>query len=206
MREIRLYGHLREFGNSFMLNVRSPREAVHALCCMIPGFRKRLLQDDQSLYQVLVDDRAVLMHHLELPIGGKEIIKIVPVITGAGGSKAMSFIGIVVGIILIVFSGPIGGAIGGAFNAGTAATAAITSAVSSLGWSLAITGVSQLLFAPPKAKTADSKESPENMPSYAFNGPVNTLQQGNPVPVLYGKLRVGSQVISGGLFAEAMYV
>lgn len=45
-------------------------------------------------------------------------------------------------------------------------------------------------------------ESPDNKPSYAFGGPVNTIAQGNPVPILYGKRRSGGNIISAGIFAE----
>lgn len=65
-----------------------------------------------------------------------------------------------------------------------------------MGMSLALGGVAQLLA--PKVK-AESKEAVENKPSYIFNGAVNTVAQGNPVPILYGRMRVGSQVVSAGI-------
>jgi hypothetical protein len=59
-------------------------------------------------------------------------------------------------------------------------------------------GVVQLLT--PLPKGLHSKDSAGNMPSYSFNGPVNTQAQGNPVPLLYGgPLKVGSAVISAGI-------
>jgi len=45
----------------------------------------------------------------------------------------------------------------------------------------------------------DSGESVANKPSYLFNGARNTMTQGNPVPVGFGELGVGSQVISAGI-------
>jgi predicted phage tail protein len=36
-------------------------------------------------------------------------------------------------------------------------------------------------------------ERPENKPSFLFDGPVNTITQGHPVPVGYGKAFVGSR-------------
>ena len=35
-----------------------------------------------------------------------------------------------------------------------------------------------------------------------FNGPVNTTAQGNPVPVIYGEMIVGSATISAGIYSE----
>ncbi|MEK7492166.1 MAG: tail assembly protein, partial [Pseudomonadota bacterium] len=68
------------------------------------------------------------------------------------------------------------------------------------GASMALGGVVQMLS--PQAKGLSTKDSPNNGASYNFNGPVNTTAQGNPVPILYGRMIVGSAVLSGGIFAE----
>ena len=47
-----------------------------------------------------------------------------------------------------------------------------------------------------------AKDGPNNGASYNFNGPVNTTAQGNPVPLLYGELFVGSSTISAGIYSE----
>ena len=74
------------------------------------------------------------------------------------------------------------------------------SAVASLGTALMLGGVMQLLS--PQQKGLSAKDSPDNGASYNFNGPVNTTAQGNPVPLLYGELIVGSAVISAGIYSE----
>ena len=74
------------------------------------------------------------------------------------------------------------------------------SAVASLGTALMLGGVMQLLS--PQQKGLSAKDSPDNGASYHFNGPVNTTAQGNPVPLLYGELIVGSAVISAGIYSE----
>lgn len=43
MRTIKLYGKLRKFGREFKLAVSTPAEAIKALCVMVPGFEKFLL-------------------------------------------------------------------------------------------------------------------------------------------------------------------
>ena len=60
-----------------------------------------------------------------------------------------------------------------------------------------------MLFAPHMTDQTQD-QSPNNLPSYAFDGAVNTTRQGNPVPICYGSMIVGSQVISAGLFSEAI--
>jgi predicted phage tail protein len=67
----------------------------------------------------------------------------------------------------------------------------------SVGTSMILGGVAQMIA--PTAKAQDPSERPENQPSYVFNGAVNTTAQGHPVPVGYGRLIVGSAVISAGI-------
>ena len=71
-----------------------------------------------------------------------------------------------------------------------------------LGLSMALGGISQMLAGNPA--TPGPANAVTNLPSYAFNGAVNTAAQGNPVPICYGRLRVGSQVISTGLEATSL--
>jgi hypothetical protein len=46
------------------------------------------------------------------------------------------------------------------------------------------------------------KESADNKASYAFGGVTNTASQGYPVPLLYGKRRIGGAIISAGIYVE----
>ena len=59
--------------------------------------------------------------------------------------------------------------------------------------------IMQALFKPPKPK--EQKETK----SYLFSGPVNTAAQGIPIPIGYGRLRVGSTVISASLRNQQLY-
>jgi predicted phage tail protein len=70
-----------------------------------------------------------------------------------------------------------------------------------VGFALALGGVAQMLAPQPKMDAgAGSQEA--NSPSYTFNGAVNTTAQGHPVPVGYGRLIIGSAVISAGVQVE----
>lgn len=72
------------------------------------------------------------------------------------------------------------------------ATAGLTGAgkvVAMMGANLAITGLQQMM-APDPSTDADQEES------YLFNGAEQNIIEGDPVPVLYGRLRVPGQVIS----------
>jgi predicted phage tail protein len=178
-----LYGHLaQQFGKTHLLDINSPAEAIRALCANYKTFRQSLILDGQAAYRVLVgnQDRA---DSVALPCGESKTIKIIPVIAGSSGIGK-----IFLGAALIAASFYLPGA--------GAAGLSISSVASSVGVSMLLGGISSLLFAPPKPQ--GSSERPENKPSYNFNGPINTTQQGNCVPICYGRLRVGSQVISAG--------
>ena len=83
-------------------------------------------------------------------------------------------------------------------QAGATATAAMFAgtAMVEVGKAMVVSGVIQLLTPVP--------EDIEQTDNYAFNGPVNTIKQGVPVPLCYGQLLVGSSVISSGI-SEGAY-
>jgi len=187
MKTILLYGFLGErFGKVHQYAVNSPAEAIRALSATINGFKQALIEGEH--YRVVVGGRATLdIGQTINPISDRESIRIVPVVAGSGGLGK-----VLLGAALIAASFYLPGSaafLGTTFN--------VASMASSVGFSLVLGGVSQMLFAPPKApKTA---EAPESRLSFIFNGAVNTSRQGNCVPVCYGRMIVGSQVISAGL-------
>lgn len=184
-----LYGELgAKFGKVHRYAAKSAAECVRALCATIPGFREYFAP---NYYRVLRGGKEVLdVERANMPQSQHESIRIIPVVTGAKSG----FFGAILGIALIFIAPHLGLAATGMFSAAT---------VASIGWSLAIGGISQMLFSQdvPEAKAA-SYEPANNRPSYSFSGAVNTVQQGNPVPICYGRLIVGSQVISASLRAQ----
>lgn len=51
----------------------------------------------------------------------------------------------------------------------------------------------------PTVKSYTSRNPPDQRTSYLFDGAVNTVAQGGPVPIIYGRMRVGSVVVSAGI-------
>ena len=88
------------------------------------------------------------------------------------------------------------GAVGTGFLSASASVA-----IGSIGVSLALGGISQLLTPTPKiSQGADSTSDPRK--SYSFSGIQNVSRQGVPVPVIYGEVFTGSIVISAGINTE----
>lgn len=80
--------------------------------------------------------------------------------------------------------------------AGTTAGLAMSGA-SYLGMGLLLGGASLLLA--PDVPSGDNAEQAEN---YLFSGPINTVKQGQPIPLVYGRMVTGSKTIMGSLFTE----
>jgi predicted phage tail protein len=72
--------------------------------------------------------------------------------------------------------------------------------VADVGVAITLGGIVQLLS--PQAKLAEDSNNGDTATSYVFSSAVNTTAQGNPVPLLYGRMTVGSAVISAGIEAE----
>ena len=197
-----LYGHLRRrFGREFQFDVSSPGEAVRALKATIPEFYGALLKHKPG-YHVFVGEQNLQEQELGFPVSSKEVIRLVPVVAGAGKLGAGFFI--IAAIALIASAGTLGPALAGStgtlFGAGggavgSAASIAATSFVGQIGVSLALMGVASLL-APTPRKEEEAK------PSYLFNGAENTVEQGAAVPVGYGEMMVGSVVLSSGIYVQ----
>lgn len=169
------------FGRVHRLAVVNTAEAIRALCVLIPGFEKELMQAHTKgiEFAVFMGKTPLDRYGLEFPTGNEDI-RIAPVIKG---SKSGGLFQTIIGAALIV----VGVYTGQPWlvNAGLAVT---------------MGGVAQLLS--PTQKALGTKDGPDNGASYNFNGPVNVTAQGNPVPLLYGEMLVGSATVSAGIYSE----
>lgn len=182
LREVRLYGPLRaRFGRSHWLAVKSPAEAVHALCMLFDGFREAVLGHKGPGYRVLVGEGARTdvrdERTLTLAAGAQSVIRIAPVIHGNKRGWGQ----VVVGAVLV--------AAGAYFNQPW---------LVKIGAGLILGGAVQLLS--PQRNRSGSQADKET--SYAFNGPVNVTSPGGPVPLIIGRMIVGSVVVSSGLSTD----
>ena len=77
------------------------------------------------------------------------------------------------------------------------ATAA--TAIGAIGASLILGGVAQMISPAPAISPLSRGKEAAKLESFSFSGVVNTSKQGLPVPIAYGRLFVGSAVLSSGL-------
>lgn len=188
LRTVRLYGALRQFGRDFSFDVASPKEAIQALCCQIPGFEQFLRTAEQRglVFAVFAGQRNLGEHEVEMHTADNAVIRIAPIIKG---SKQGGMFQVILGIALIIvgFWNPMAW--------GTGATM-----IMAAGASMALGGVVQMLS--PVPKPGGIREQDGNNPGSGFGGPVTTTAQGQPVPLLYGEREIGGAVISGGIYPE----
>lgn len=194
MKEVRLYGHLaKRFGRSHRFDVSNPAEAVRAMCANFPEFEEVVVAHEPGYRVWSGREQLPDADALHMPIGERDVIKIAPVTAGA---KRGGLFGIIIGAVLIAAS----------FIPGVQGVtipligSSLSSFFLSTGISMILGGVSQLLTPTPKLSAGEQR--PENKPSYAFSGPLNVSAQGSAVPVGYGRLTIGSAVVSAGLYAS----
>lgn len=196
--EIKLHGHLgkRIKKSLWKLAVNSVGEAINAINNITHDkLKKALLKDHKNniKYHVLINERDFYhekdlkvedpqsITESELCIKGDYIkkIDIIPIIEGAGDGA--NIITIVVAIILII--------IGTVLTIKGNPQVGVPMILAGLG--LLAAGIQNLLTKPPKPGEVGA-----GVGSYMFNGPQNTSEEGNAVPIGYGRLIVGSQLIS----------
>ncbi|AOP86238.1 phage tail protein [Enterobacter kobei] len=195
MTQIELGGILgKTFGKMHYRLISKTSEATLSLAATLDGFEKFMISSQRRglTYAVFKGKKNIGLDDLGFPVSG-EVIRIVPVVIG--GKKA-GLLQTILGAVLItaaVLTGP--GGIGAAFAAG-----GLTGFAAATGASLVLGGVIQLLS--PQPSGIASKQSADNRASYAFGGVTNTAAQGYPVPLLYGRRRIGGAIISAGIYVE----
>lgn len=190
MRTVKLYGVLRRhFGREYVLDVHSAKDAILALCNMVPGFEKFLATAEERglAFTVFSGRRNLAAEELDLQGGDSSEIRIAPIIQG---SKQAGLFQLVLGAVLVV---------AGYFTFGTTSAAGL--AMMAGGAAMALGGVVQMLSPTAKTGSLDRNEDGNN-PSYGFGSAVTTIAQGNPYPVLYGEREIGGAIESGGVYPQ----
>lgn len=199
MKTIELHGILaKKFGRYFKLDVKTAKEATHALACQIPAFKAFMLDSERLGYRfaVFLGKKRTQKNNIsenEIDnITDASLIHIVPKVMGSGG-KAMGWLQVVAGVALIATG------IGAGFGATGFAASAMNVGLIGAGAGLLLGGVASLMMPTPQM---DSQDEDGNRANNGFGGAVTTVAQGNPVPILYGEREVGGFVASAAIYAE----
>lgn len=187
---------------AWKLAVSSVSEAIHAINVLTHDkLNKYLYEHGTDKFHVVVNGRKLSRNgewdlkdpnllekikesEFNLRINKLETIDIIPVIEFAGSDALTVLLGallIVVGVLIAV------GTLGGG--------APLAAALIIGGIGVIAAGVINLLSKPPASDDFREIQS-GGKSSYLFSGPQNLINEGGPVPVGYGNLVVGSQVIS----------
>jgi len=211
LRTVKVYGHLAEHcGQSvFEALVRVPADAIKFLLCNFPELRG-LMRD--GYYKVAVGKFDLQLadqpEQLHYPLADADVVKVIPVVSGAGG-RGIGQVLLGAALIGAAILAPGAGMVGLGFGKTGVATsmlaapgfaAASTAAVvaGNIGLALALGGIAQMLT--PVPDMPDGGGGPAE--NFAFQSIENVSTEGVPVPVVYGEMIVGSVVISTGLIAH----
>ena len=209
---IRLLGEAgRRYGRRFQLAVKTPAEAVRALCLQIPGLRQYLLESGEKgiAWRVVTDYAEGLDEDQMLWPMSKRMV-LAPLPAGRGGAgKIIAGVALVALAILVL-----PGALIGVGALGTIGLTAFAAPVGAIGLSLIFGGVAELLTPTPKmpnvkgglgsglggSSATSGRSREEQLNSFAFDMSNANTVQGDVVPVLYGERIIGAlPVLSFGL-------
>ena len=210
MKVVKVYGALRKrLGQCrFEFDVTTPAQAIKALCVNFPGLEKWLIDSEKDGvgYRVAVSKEKVTekdVAPLLMPFSDKEVFSITPVIAGAGGGGGGTILAGLGLVALAVVTGGTSIAFGAGFGLATGATATFATTVAiaagNIGVALVLGGVAQALSPQPEPTRLEKGREAAQLESFSISNVVNTSRQGMPVPIAYGRVFVGSAVLSSGL-------
>ena len=190
-----LQGELGErFGSKFVVNTNNYADIFKCINANRPDFLpyvRKCHQEDIN-FMVETEDGSIDQTDLIVPICKGDItISLVPAGSKSGIGKILAAIAIV---IIIVTNPGLFAAVAEGAAAGTASSFALGlntygAIAASMAINLAMTGIQQLMAPDP----AVDQDAPTN---YLFSGGANNAVEGDPVPILYGELRVPGRPIA----------
>jgi len=207
MKVVKVYGALRErLGQCrFELEAATPAQAIKALCVNFPGLDKWLIDSEKDGvgYRVTVSKEKATeqdVSPLIMPWSEKDVFSITPVIAGAGRGLGTILAGIALVAVAVAAPGVGFIAAKGGFAVVPGASgfaAGLAAAAGNIGVGLVFLGIAQTLS--PQPSFDSTLDESAQLESFTFSNVVNTSKQGLPVPIAYGRVFVGSAIISSGL-------
>lgn len=181
------HGSLKKHGK-FEVFADTAREALQLIVAQLPDVKASFVD---RFFEMRVASKKIskqaLPFYATKHLKDGDRIDLYPKLEGAKG--ALSFIA---GAALITFalSNPFGWA---ALAVGSTTVGAVAFGV---GVAFMVSGAAGLLVKQPKMTTGSTQENARN---YGFNNLANSTTQGASIPLCYGKITIGAQVISQGI-------
>jgi predicted phage tail protein len=201
-------------------DLQTPADAIKLLCINKPDFQKELTYAHKHgiEYTLVQADYFLDYKDLHLPLGKNDLI-LAPVVAGSGGGIGKTILGVGLVAAAVILAPVTGSAsLGFLGAAGTGfLTAGASIAIGSIGTGLILGGIAQMISPQPevptfggtgeRGRTSPGQTSGATGPqgvsratsgvqSYAFQGPANTIGVGATIPLVYGKMLVGSHLLS----------
>lgn len=181
MIRLHLYGQMKkDYGDYMDFDARTPREAVTALAYQCPKYKKYL--QENSWHIVLGDkENEISEQELDIHLGRYQEVHLIPTIEGQG-KWTTTIIGAAIVVVSAIWWNPAGIAMGVGMMVG-----GIISATTKV------------------PGTQDTRqEEKDKRASFLFTGAVNSSTQGLPIPRGYGRVLIGSSVVSASVYAEQL--
>lgn len=175
LRNIHLHGSLKDYSvKPIQLDATYVSHVFSGLKSAYPSIEPVLRNSEY--YIVAVDGenlKSITSENIMMPLGDYSDVHIIPKADGEGYEAAA-----------YVYA---------ALESYGVYVAAAAAAVAFIAVTYAIAMVAAALMPSPGI---DGSESADNQPSFIFNGAVNVVEEGYPVPLVYGEVLTGSVVIS----------
>jgi predicted phage tail protein len=186
---IYLQGELGErFGHKFSVHTDSCPDIFKCINANRPEFKNYVMECAQKgiAFNIKHQEMDLLEDDLLRPLKKGDItISIIPVGSKKGWQKILA------AVVLFWVGGWAAGLKEGASFMGASAGAWSTAAYG-LATNLALAGIAQIMAQDPSTEVGADTDST----NYLFNGSAQNIKKGDPVPVLYGELRVPGRPIS----------
>jgi len=190
LRKIKVYGRLAELVGWHVsyADVKNIKDVYKYLVCNYPEIEPHLIE---NMYRITIGNDVIKTED-DLIVKSEGEIRMIPIVSGAWFWIAAAFIG----------GGAAVSAIGGTI------ALALGAALTSTGISMAISGVTNMLFPQQQPQVGDVNSGlseTDARVNYSFSGIQNVSRSGVCIPLIYGEVFTGSIVVSSGTDTAPVY-
>ena len=183
LRKIKVYGRLAELVGWHVnyADVKNMKDVYKYLVCNYPEIEPHL---KENMYRITINNDVIKTKD-ELLVNSEGEIRMIPIVSGAWFFLAAAFIG--------------AGAAAAASSIAIVAT--IGSVLLTTGISMAVSGVTNMLFPQQQPTVGDvpsGLSETDARVNYSFSGIQNVSRSGVCIPLIYGEVLTGSIVVSSG--------